>query len=62
MLMTSRISGYAITFLALATVCAAPQTGFNESTLHIKLWAVIVASVLVVLGLIPRVKKHKLGF
>jgi hypothetical protein len=46
----------------LAVVCAATQTGFNENVLHMKLWAVVVASLLVLVGLVPRIKKSKLGF
>ena len=57
-----RISGYLILLMALATICAATQTGFNKNVLHIRLWAVIVASVLVVAGVLPRVKKQKFGF
>lgn len=56
-----RMSGYVIIILAVVTICLATQTGFNENVLHIRLWAVIVASVLVVLGLVPRIKKRKLG-
>ena len=57
-----RMSGYLIVLLSLATICAATFTGFNLNSLHIKLWAAIVASVLVVIGLAPRIKKHKFGF
>lgn len=57
-----RISGYVILVLALATICAATQTGFNANVLHIKLWAVIVSSVLVLVGVVPRIKKSKLGW
>ena len=56
-----RISGYLIVILAVITICLATQTGFNVNVLHMRLWAVIVASVLVVLGLVPRIKKRKLG-
>ena len=56
-----RLSGYVILVLSLATVAAATQTDFNKNALHIKLWAVIVASVLVLAGVLPRVKKQKLG-
>lgn len=56
-----RMSGYLILLLSLVTICAATQTGFNERVLHIKLWAVIVASVLVVVGVVPRIKKRKFG-
>jgi hypothetical protein len=45
----------------LAVVAAATSTNFNKNVLHIKLWAVIVASILVLVGVIPRIKKHKLG-
>ena len=57
-----RMNGYLILLLSLATICAATQTGFNKSALHIQLWAVIVASVLVVAGIVPRMKKQKFGF
>jgi hypothetical protein len=57
-----RMSGYFILLMALATICAATQTGFNENVLHIKLWAVIVAGVLVLVGVVPRIKKSKLGW
>lgn len=56
-----RMSGYAIVVLSAATVCLATQTGFNNNVLHIRLWATIVASVLIVVGLVPRIKKSKLG-
>ncbi|KIX03114.1 uncharacterized protein Z518_06664 [Rhinocladiella mackenziei CBS 650.93] len=57
-----RISGYILTVYLLAVIAAATSTAFNKNALHIKLWAVIVASVLVLAGVIPRIKKHKLGF
>lgn len=57
-----RMSGYAVLLLSLATVCAATQTEFNLTTIHIQLWAVIVAGVLVVAGVGSRIKKQKLGF
>jgi len=56
-----RVSGYIIFTLALATVCAATQTDFNKNMLHIQLWAVIVASVITLVGIVPRIKKQKLG-
>ena len=61
LLMMCRISGYLIVILSLATVAAATFTGFNENVLKIKLWAVIISAVLVLIGLAPRIKKHKLG-
>ncbi|MCJ1335084.1 hypothetical protein MMC09_000350 [Bachmanniomyces sp. S44760] len=56
-----RISGYLIVILALATVAAATATDFNKNVLHIQLWAVIVAAILTLVGILPRIKKQKLG-
>lgn len=57
-----RISGYVLLVLELATISAATQTGYNKTTLGIKLWVVLVTSVFVILGVGARIKKHKLGF
>lgn len=57
-----RASGYVIIVLMLATVCAATQTDFNKNVLEMQLWAVIVASVVILIGLVPRIKKQKFGF
>lgn len=57
-----RVSGYVILLMMLATVCAATQTTFNKSVLEIQLWAVVVASVLVVLGVGARIKLNKFGW
>lgn len=56
-----RWSGYLILGLGLATVCAATQTDYNKGVLHVRLWAVIVASVITVVGVGARVRKGKLG-
>ncbi|MCJ1481373.1 hypothetical protein MMC06_001530 [Schaereria dolodes] len=56
-----RMSGYLILVLFFATVAAATQTDFNKNVLHIKLWAIIITSLLVLMGVIPRIKKQKLG-
>lgn len=56
-----RWSGYVVFTLGLATVCAATQTTYNKDVLHIQLWAVIVASVITLGGLLPRIKKQKMG-
>jgi len=56
-----RISGYVVLTLLLATVAAATQTDFNKTTLDIKLWAVLVTAILVLVGIVPRIKKQKLG-
>lgn len=57
-----RLSGYVILVMMLATVAAATQTPFNKNALHIKLWAVLVSSVLLLIGILPRIKKQKFGF
>jgi predicted ferric reductase len=56
-----RISGYIILIFLLATVIAATQTTYNLNTLDIKLWAVIIAAILVLIGVLPRIKKQKMG-
>ena len=59
--MYTRWGGYILTVYILAVIAAATSTGYNKNVLHIKLWAVIVSAVLVLLGVVPRIKKHKLG-
>ena len=56
-----RRAGYVILPLGLATVCAASETYYAKKVLGIQLWATIVASVLVLTGVLPRVKLQKLG-
>ncbi|KAF2649556.1 hypothetical protein K491DRAFT_697990 [Lophiostoma macrostomum CBS 122681] len=56
-----RVSGYVVTTLGLATVAAATWTPYSLNLAHIQHWAVIVASVLVLAGLLSRVKLQKLG-
>ncbi|PYH93633.1 cytochrome b561 [Aspergillus ellipticus CBS 707.79] len=56
-----RHSGYTLLLLELATVVAATQTTYNLNILSIPLWGILLASVLIVLGLGARIKKHKLG-
>ncbi|MCJ1246725.1 hypothetical protein MMC30_003934 [Trapelia coarctata] len=57
-----RMSGYLLLVMFFATIAAATQTDFNKSTLHIQLWAVVVAALLTLVGVLPRIKKQKLGF
>jgi Eukaryotic cytochrome b561 len=56
-----RISGYVVLAFLLATISAATQTDFNKTTLDIKLWAVLISAALVLIGVLPRIKKQKLG-
>ena len=56
-----RMSGYLILLLFFATIAAATQTDFNKNVLHIQLWAVIVASILTLIGIVPRIQMQKLG-
>ncbi|MCJ1224957.1 hypothetical protein MMC12_001604 [Toensbergia leucococca] len=57
-----RMGGYVILILSFATVAAATATDFNKNVLHIQLWAVIVAAIITLAGVLPRIKKQKLGF
>ncbi|KAI1506605.1 eukaryotic cytochrome b561-domain-containing protein [Biscogniauxia marginata] len=57
-----RISGYVLVLLLLATVTSAAKTDYNDNVLGLKLWALILISVLIIVGIFPRIKKHKLGF
>jgi membrane protein YdbS with pleckstrin-like domain len=57
-----RLSGYIVLLLMLATVAAATQTTYNIGTLHIQLWAVVVASLIVVVGILPRIRLNKFGW
>lgn len=56
-----RVSGYVLLVLAFVTVSAATQTDYNKKILHINLWAVIIAAVITLVGILPRIKKQKLG-
>ena len=56
-----RGTGYVIATLGLATVCAASWTTYSLNVAHIQHWAVIVASVLVLVGVVPRIKLQKFG-
>lgn len=56
-----RWSGYVLLLLEMATVVAATQTTFNVNVIHIPLWGVLIAIVLILAGVGARIKKHKLG-
>jgi hypothetical protein len=57
-----RVAGYVIATLGLATICAATWTDYSLKVAHIQHWAVIVASVLVLVGVVPRIRLSKFGF
>lgn len=57
-----RVFGYLTLLVMLATVCAATQTTFNVNVLQMQLWAVVVASAIVVIGLVPRIRLSKFGY
>lgn len=56
-----RMSGYIVLPLILATVISATKTSYNETVLGIKLWSVVVAAVLILIGVYPRISVAKLG-
>lgn len=56
------MSGYILLVLELAAVAAATQTAYNIYVLNIALWAVLVTSVLTLLGIGARIKISKFGF
>ncbi|POS83581.1 hypothetical protein EPUL_006037 [Erysiphe pulchra] len=56
-----RASGYVALILMLATVATATKTAFNVNVLHLQLWVVVSTSILVLLGIIPRIRLYKLG-
>ncbi|CAK7236086.1 hypothetical protein SEUCBS140593_009500 [Sporothrix eucalyptigena] len=57
-----RWSGYAVVLpLLLATVITATKTDYNVNVLNIRLWAVVVAIALIVIGVYPRIHIRKLG-
>ncbi|CAK7234808.1 hypothetical protein SCUCBS95973_009059 [Sporothrix curviconia] len=57
-----RWSGYAVVLpLLLATVITATKTDYNVNVLSIRLWAVLVASALIIVGVYPRIHIRKLG-
>lgn len=56
-----RYFGYGVLVLLLATVASAAETDYNKKVLGIKLWSVLVAEVLIVAGVFPRVQLSKFG-
>jgi len=56
-----RASGYVLLVLMMVTVAAATATDFNKNVLKINLWAVVVAALITLVGVVPRIKKAKFG-
>ncbi len=56
-----RYSGYTLLVLILATVISAVETDYNKNVLDIKMWSILVAVILVVLGVFSRIQLTKLG-
>lgn len=56
-----RASGYVILALSFAAVATSIQTAFNKNVLHIQLWIVIVAIIITLVGVVPRIRKRKFG-
>lgn len=56
-----RMSGYGLLLSMLATVTSAVETPYNKNVLGLKLWAMIVISIFMLVGVYPRIKKQKLG-
>ena len=57
-----RFSGYIIVVMMLVTVVAATQTTTGKNFLELKTWGVALASVLVLVGILPRIRRAKLGY
>ncbi|RKF71329.1 putative cytochrome b561 [Golovinomyces cichoracearum] len=57
-----RMSGYVALLLMLAAVVTATKTTFNINALHIKTWIVVTTSIMIIIGVFPRIKLHKLGY
>ncbi|KAI4599227.1 hypothetical protein KJ359_002186 [Pestalotiopsis sp. 9143b] len=56
-----RVSGYVLFLFLQATVISATQTDYNFNVLGLKLWAFVLISVLIIIGVYPRIQKQKLG-
>ncbi|KAK0706777.1 eukaryotic cytochrome b561-domain-containing protein [Lasiosphaeria miniovina] len=56
-----RYTGYTLFLLVLATVAAAAATPYNEGILKIKLWSILLAVALILVGTFPRIQLKKLG-
>ena len=46
----------------LVTVALATQTDYNKNVLQIQLWAVVVGAVILLIGVVPRIRLSKFGY
>ena len=56
-----RVFGYLTLVMMLVTVCLATQTDFNVNVLQMQLWAIVVACVIIMIGVVPRIRLSKFG-
>ncbi|KAG6152694.1 hypothetical protein E4U37_003610 [Claviceps purpurea] len=56
-----RYGGYVVLVLLLTAVCTAMKTDYVVGVLGIGVWGVVVSAVLVLVGVLPRIQKQKLG-
>ena len=57
-----RASGYVILVLSFAAVITATYTTFNKNVSHIQTWVTVVAALITIVGVVPRIRKAKFGF
>ncbi|KAM0699540.1 hypothetical protein Q7P36_000542 [Cladosporium allicinum] len=57
-----RVGGYVILLAMLVTVALATQTDYNKNVLQIQLWAVVVGAVILLIGVVPRIRLSKFGY
>ena len=57
-----RVGGYVILLAMLVTVALATQTDYNKNVLEIQLWAVVVGSLILLIGIVPRIRLNKFGW
>jgi cytochrome b-561 len=57
-----RLSGYFVLVLLLATVCSASKTPYIQNVIKIELWSTVLLSILILVGIFPRIQKQKLGY
>ncbi|KFG84056.1 putative cytochrome b561 [Metarhizium anisopliae] len=57
-----RYVGYFILLMLLATVVATTDTDYVRLVLGANFWTVLAGSVLIVMGVFPRIQKQKMGF